>query len=76
MGGSVRDSLFTACTATSASGGVRCNGGGTVQNCSIIRSGGTVNSVGSINGGSKWMSVWTNSTSAAGFVLWASDLDN
>ena len=72
-GGTVQNCTFSDCSA-SAGGGVYCFGGGTVQNCSIIRAGGTTNSV-YTGGSAAWMSVWTN-VSANGFVTYSTSLNN
>ena len=74
-GCTMQNCTFNGNSGTSG-GGVFCNSGGTVQNCSIIRGGGTTNSVFSVGGGIKWMSIWTNQNSAADFVTYSISLNN
>jgi hypothetical protein len=73
-GGTIQNCTFNGNTS-GYGGGVSSFEGGTVQNCSIIRGGGTTNSLYTY-GASKWMSVWTNDTSASGFVTYTNSMNN
>ena len=75
-GGTVQNCTFSGNTATGSGGGVYCYGACTIQHCSIIRGGGTTNSLVTYASVSKWMSVWTNDTSASGFVTYTNSMNN
>ena len=74
-GGEVRNCSFSGCSASLGGGGVFGRDGCTIQSCSSIRGSGNTNSVYTF-GSVTWMSVWTNNTSAAGFVTWSTNLNN
>ena len=73
--GTVQNCMFSGNTVSGSGGGMYCYNGGTVQNCSIIRGGGSTNSVATV-GSATWMSVWTNMTGAASLVTWSTFLWN
>ena len=75
IGGTIQNCTFNGNYGPSGSA-VYCYFGGSMQNCSIIRGGGTTNSLYSMGSGITWMSVWTNSASASGYVIWSSSLNN
>lgn len=75
-GGTIQNSIFTENYSSGSGGAIYCSETGTVQNCSVVRGGGNTNSVGTTGSGVKWMSVWTNNTSASDFVIYSTSLDN
>ena len=75
-GGTAQHCTFTRNSASSSGGGVYCNYGGTIENCSIVRGTGTVNSVTTVGGAAKWLSVWTNNISANDYVIYSTSLNN
>jgi predicted outer membrane repeat protein len=75
-GGTVEGCTFNDNTATVSGGAVNAGGSATVRNCRIVRGAGTTNSVSTLSTGNKWMSVWTNDTSASDLVIFSTSLSN